>query len=283
MKFLVPIVAATLLTSCASLLMLPDEQTEAFYEKNAGITKDQITKNMTASTGAKITVADKGNVRIMPIIYAYTTYNSLKQNEEVYYTSRLTNHAWFRDFMLTAHKAVLQELKTRGIDASYYNSGLEGLSGGKDIERVYRTGESRRGTPLQIAAFNENPETNYGFVDKPRLRSHIGETDKGVVLVEFDVDWIPSSANTMNGDIVLNTALVMGFDLTICGADGCSNVNVPFSKGIRASLFMPNKNTIDDDGLSKNFALLKKLHGEHIKQIVAAAFERFDAQGVFVK
>lgn len=282
-RVLLLVVLSSLFVGCAALLMLPDEQTEEFYRKNGSITKEQITKNMTTSTGATIQVSQKTDVRLLPVIYVYTTYNSLKKDEEAYYTSRYTNHSWFRDFMMTAHNAVVSELKKRGLETTFYNESLAQMTNNTDIERIYRTGEARRGTPIRVAAFNVNANTNYGLVDRNKLRSYMSESDKGVVLVQFDVDWDPSSANTMNKDIVLNTTLIMGFNMTICGADACSEVNVPFNKGIRASLFMPNKNTINDDGLSKNHRLVQELHGNHIKQIIQVAFERLDAQGTFVK
>lgn len=281
-QFTLLVFAVGLLTGCATLLNLPDNQTEDFYRNNGKITKDQITRNMTSSAGAKVNSSAKEEIRVLPIIYSYTTYNNLKKGEEVYYTSRYTNHSWFRDFMMTAHNEIVTQLKNRGMEASYYKN-VADLANGKDVEQVFRTGESRRGTPLRIAAFNVDPNTNYGLVDRNNLRKYMDPSDQGVLLALFDVDWSPNTANTLNDDIVLNSNVNMGFNMLFCSSKGCSEISIPFTKGVQAFLPMPNKNTIDDDGLKKNQVLIKELHGEQLKQIIAAAFEKLDAQKAFSK
>ncbi len=86
----------------------------------------------------------------------------------------------------------------------------------------------------------------------------------------------------MNGDIVLNTTLKFGYEIVVCGpVAGCSTVAVPYSKGIVSNVFMPNRNTIDDEGMEKNWALIKNIHGGQLKHVISEAFKTFDQQGMF--
>lgn len=286
--FLLAITCALLpfLSGCATLLALPDEQTEDFYRNNSKITPAQITKNMTTSTGAKLPPPNKDRkIRLLPVVYSYTTYNTLKPNEEAYYTSRYTNHSWFHTFMSEAQDEVAIQIRKRGYDLVVYNDNtLANMAGGKDIERVYRVAESRRGTPLRTAALNADSENNYGLTDRYSLRSYMNPAmDDGLILVIFDVDWDPQNANTLNGDIVLNSNVKIGFQMVLCDKEACSEVNIPFAKGVTTFLPMPNKNTIDDDGLRKNQQLIYKLHGDHLRQIIAEGFKKYDQQSIFSK
>lgn len=286
--FLLAIMCALVpfMSGCATLLALPDEQTEDFYRNNSKITSAQITKNMTTSTGAKLPPPSKDRkIRLLPVVYSYTTYNTLKPNEEAYYTSRYTNHSWFRRFMLTAQDEIATQIRKRGYDLVIYNDQtLERMANGKDIEQVYRVAEARRGTPVRVAALNEDSDKNHGLVDRYSLRNYMNPSmDDGLILVIFDADWDPQNANTLNDDIVLNSNVKIGFQMVLCDKEACSEVNIPFEKGVTTLLPMPNKNTIDDDGLTKNHALINELHGGHLRQIIAEGFKKYDQQNIFSK
>jgi len=100
--------------------------------------------------------------------------------------------------------------------------------------------------------------------------------------MKIRADWEPTTANRLNGDIVLNTTLKLGYEITLCGSDsGCTTVSVPFDKGIGSNLFMPNRNTIEESGRDKNYTFLHTLHGEQLSKIVKLAFEKMDAAGTF--
>lgn len=280
------VVTPLLLTSCASLLNLPDQQTEDFYRNNGKVTTAQITKNMTTSTGAKLPPPQKDRkIRLLPVVYSYTTYNTLKPNEEAYYTSRYTNHSWFHSFMSTAQDEIAVQIRKRGYDLVIYNDAtLSNMAGGKDIEQVYRVGEARRGTPVRVAALNEDSDNNYGLTDRYSLRNYMNkDMDDGLIVVMFDADWDPQNANTLNDDIVLNSNVKIGFKMVLCDKEACSEVNIPFANGVTTLLPMPNKNTIDDDGLAKNQKLIKELHGNQLRQIIAEGFKKYDQQNIFSK
>jgi hypothetical protein len=105
---------------------------------------------------------------------------------------------------------------------------------------------------------------------------------QGVAFMKIKADWEPTSANRLNSDIVLNTTLKLGYEITLCGSNsGCTTVTVPFDKGISSNVFMPNRNSIDDSGRDKNYTLLHELHGQQLSQIVKLAFEKMDAAGTF--
>lgn len=275
-----------LLGGCASLLMLPDAVTEDHYRAQAGDLGPQIQSKMKAGIpGGRVSFEGSSReVGILPVVYVYDTTNTLKPNEEIYYTSIFNNSGtWIRPFAVSASNAIRDELKARGLSPFIYaNSDLEKL-GMKDVNEVLR-GELV-GTPWRAVAYNgDSYETNYAMTDITRFRSAIVGDTQAVMFMKIKADWEPSSANTMNGDIVLNTAVKLGYEIVLCGAkSGCTSLSTPFENGLTTNLFMPNRNTIDKSGRDKNYDFLRDVHAEQLGQIVKAAFAKMDAQGAFKK
>lgn len=270
---------------CASLLMLPDEVTEAEYRARAGdITPQLKTKNNINNQFVKIKPVPSKSVGILPIYYVYDTTNTLKKDEEVYYTSIFNNSSgsWMRPFAVAANNAIRDELKARGFEPfNYANSDLKALG-------MKQAGDSAVmgklfGTTYKAIAYNgDSAETNYVETDMTKFRNAIVNDVAAVAYMKIHADWEPTTANRLNGDIVLNTDLKFGYELVLCGANsGCVTFSTPFEKGITASMFMPNRNTIDEDGLYKNYDILKSIHGDQIKKIVKTSFEKLDAYGAF--
>lgn len=268
---------------CATLLMLPDEVSEDHYRSQSGDQSAQIKSKMAMmNPGAKLTARESKEVGILPVVYIYDTTNTLKKNEEVYYTSIFNNStgSWIRPFAVSASNAIRDELTTRGFKPFIYaNSDLVSL-GMEDINALLG---DLTGTTFKAVAYNgDSRETNYAMTDVTQFRRAIVGKVDGVAFMKIKADWEPSSANTLNGDIVLNTGLKLGYEIVLCGADsGCTTAATSYDKGLMSNLFMPNRNTINDTGLDKNYELLRDLHEAQLKQIVKIAFERFDQQGTF--
>lgn len=120
------------------------------------------------------------------------------------------------------------------------------------------------------------------MTDVTKFRTAMVNNIQGVAYMKIRADWEPISANRLNSDIVLNTTLKLGYEITLCGSNsGCTTVAVPFDKGIGSNVFMPIRNSIDDSGRDKNYTLLLDLHGQQLSQIVKLAFDKMDAAGTF--
>lgn len=271
-------------TGCATLLMLPDELSEEHYKTQAGDLTQQVkSKQNLTNPGAKVIASGSKEIGILPVVYSYDTTNTLKKDEEAYYVSIFNNSSgsWIRPFAILANNAIRDELKSRGFKPLIYaNSDLTHF-GMKDVNTVLSS--ELLGTQWRAVAYNgDSAETNYAMTDVTKFRTAIVNNIQGVAFMKIRADWEPTTANRLNGDIVLNTTLKMGYEITLCGANsGCTTVAVPFDKGIVSNLFMPNRNTIEESGLDKNYELLRSLHGEQLKQIVKLAFDKMDAAGTF--
>ena len=270
---------------CASLLMLPDEVTEEQYRTRAGdITPQLKTKSNVTNQFVKINAVPSKKVGILPIYYIYDTTNTLKNNEEAYYTSIFNNSSgsWIRPFAILANNAIRDELKARGFEPFLYaNSDLKALG-------MKQAGDSAVmgklfGTSYKAIAYNgDSSETNYVETDETKFRNAIVNDVAAVAYMKIHADWEPTTANTLNGDVVLNTDLKFGYDIVLCGANsGCVSISTPFEKGITASVFMPNRNTINEEGRDKNYEILKSIHGDQLKKVVKNAFAKLEAYGAF--
>lgn len=282
--------SAMALTACATLLMLPDEQTEEYYTTQSQAVLSQVDSKLKVSPGGKASPPKEGekkSIRVLPIVYDYTVHNTLKKGEEAYYVSVFYNGSgsWIRPFTQIAQMSVAKQLEARGYDYSLLSNNALTQLGAKNADSYLSPGsDRRRGDPVRSVAFNaENNGTNLALVNQNDFRKFIGDDEQGVLFMKFDADWEPSTANTLNKDIVLNSTVTLGYKMVFCGVDACSTIEIPFKDGLKTSLPMPNRNTINDQGLDKNYDLIKKLHGAQIDKIVEASFQKLDAMGAFVK
>lgn len=271
---------AFILTSCATLLMLPDELPESHYRSMAGDIGPQIKSKATFSPGGKLPGEKEGltkKVMVLPIVYIYDTNNTLKENEEAYYTSIFNNSSgsWLRPFALSANNTIRDILKSKGYEPT--------LFGNADLQRmgatpVFNHMGKLANTQYKAVAYNaESQDTNLAVTNFYDFRKFIGDKNQGVVFMKIIADWEPSSANRLNSDIVLNTTVTFGYEFVLCGVDnGCSTVSVPFEKGITTNLFMPNRNSIDDAGRDKNYTLLSELHNAQLALVIKHAFEKIE-------
>jgi hypothetical protein len=274
---------ALLTTSCAVLLNLPDELSEDHYRQSAGDISAQNKKNMQSSPGALLVKENEGLIKkmaMLPVVYVYDTTNTLKKNEEAYYTSKFNGY-WMRAFAVLANNYIYDEFKARGIDIILLRSQYLKEMGARDINQ--QIDHFNKNQTFHAVAFNaESDETNLAETDFYKFRKYINTSEEAVAYMLIQADWEPSSANRLNGDIVLNTTLKFGYEIVVCGpVSGCSSVTVPYSKGIVSNVFMPNRNTIDKDGMDKNWALIKEIHGAQLKTVISEAFKVFDKQGMF--
>lgn len=280
----ITVLSLSLTVGCASLLMLPDELSEQHYRTQAGdITQQVKTKQNQTSPGTKVIASGSKEIGILPVVYVYDTTNTLKKDEEAYYTSVFNNSSgsWMRPFAVAASNAIKDELKARGFSPFIYaNSDLKHF-GMKDVNTVLSS--EIIGTQFKAVAYNgDSAETNYAMTDVTKFRTAMVNNIQGVAFMKIRADWEPTSANRLNSDIVLNTTLKLGYEITLCGSNsGCTTVTVPFDKGIGSNVFMPIRNSIDDSGRDKNYTLLLELHGQQLGQIVKLAFEKMDAAGTF--
>ncbi|KHD89345.1 MAG: hypothetical protein OM95_04255 [Bdellovibrio sp. ArHS] len=272
------------MVGCATLLMLPDELSEQHYKAAAGDIKPQIRAKMTVNNQfAKMPPSGNKEVGILPVVYFYDTTNTLKKNEEAYYTSIFNNSSgsWIRPFAKEASVAISEELSARGFKSFIYsNSDLEKL--GMQSANLLMPKEIF-GTGYRAIAYNgESEDTNLAMTDLTQFRSAIVGDMSGVVFMKIQADWEPTTANRLNGDIVLNTTIQLGYEMVFCGANsGCVTAQVPFNKGLTSNLFMPNRNTINENGLDKNYELIRSLHGDQLRAIIKATFEKMDSLGTF--
>lgn len=270
-----------LFSGCATLLMLPDELSEEHYRNQAGNINSQVKEKINIVNPYAKLGAVHGEVGILPILYIYDTTNTLKKNEEAYYTSVFNNSSgsWIRPFAVIANTAIQDELKDRGYKSFIYaNSDLKQLG----MQQASSLIPDNLSAYKAIAYNGDSRETNYAMSDVTQFRRAILNDMQGVAFMKIQADWEPSSANRLNGDIVLNTAIQMGAEIVLCGAkSGCITAQIPFAKGIQANLFMPNRNTIDQEGLDKNYDIIKSIHGDQIREIVKVAFQKFDTLGTF--
>lgn len=285
----ITILSLSLITGCATLLMLPDELTEEHYTSISQIDSKQISTKMKVFPGGKAQAPKDGiakSVRLLPIVYKYDTYNTLKENEEAYYVSIFNNStgSWIKPFTENIQETLGAQLKKRGYDfVLLTNDDLKTL-GAKDINSLIDGADRSKGNLTKGVALNaENRSTNLALVDRSKFGVLVTEEEQAVIYVELDVDWEPSSANRLNKDIVLNTALIIGYKLVACGSNGCSTIEIPFKDGVRVGLFMPNRNTINEDGLDKNYALIKKLHKAQLDKIIEESFAKLDQMSFFAK
>lgn len=283
------IIFSCFITGCATLLMLPDEQTEDHYTKISQIDNKQIVSKMKAFPGGKAAIPKSGakkSIRMLPIVYKYDVYNTLKDNEEAYYVSIFDNSSgsWIRPFTENLQEAIGALLEKRGYDYSLIsNQTLKNL-GAKEIQTLIDPADRSKGNITKAVALNaEDSGTNLAIVDRAKFNQFQDDENQGLMYVELDVDWEPSSANRLNGDIVLNTALLIGYKLVACGSNSCSSIEIPYKNGLNTALFMPNRNTIDQDGRDKNYNLIKKLHGEQLNKILEESFKQLDKMNYFVK
>lgn len=288
LKFTVGALLATSLTGCAALLMLPDELSEDHYKSISKVEQKQVVSKMQYFPGGKLSAPAAGQkkmLRFMPFVYTYDAENTLKKDEEAYYVSIFNNTkgSWYYQMLTRAHESVAAQLEKRGYDyAVFSNKDLKSL-GAQEVTRSLPMGRPD-GIPSRGIAINaESDETHLAIMETNKFSNLKSESEQGVVYMQIDADWEPTSANRLNGDIVLNTTIKMGFKLSICGDTGCSTALIPFKNGVVAQLFMPNRNTIDEDGLGKNYNLVKDLHEAQLDLMIAEAFKRFDQSGVFVK
>lgn len=280
--------AVMLSSACATLLMLPDELTEEHYRAQAGDIKPQVDAKMEAFPGATFPGSKASytkTVSLLPFVYLYDTTNTLKDNEEAYYTSKFNNGSgsWIRPFAQEATKLVREQLKARGYEAvNYGNAVFES----KKVEQIEpQIAKLTNGSHFKGVAYNaDNSETNYAVTNFYDFRKFIDKNEQAIIYMMIRADWEPSSANRLNDDIVLNTSIKLGYEFVVCAADsGCTTIKTPYEKGISTNLFMPNRNTIDRDGLNKNYEIIKSIHGEQLKIIVEAIFKKLDAMGTFPK
>lgn len=283
-KFFLSVFLPFLLTACSALLMLPDELSEAHYRESAGDISTQVkTKMIATNPGVRVGAGEGREVGILPVVYIYDTSNTLKKGEEAYYTSIFNNSSgsWIRPFAVDASNAIRDELTARGFKPFIYsNSDLQTLGMKSAMDLMPR---ELMGTQFRAIAYNgDSAETNYAMTDVTQFRNAIVNDIQAVAFMKIHADWEPSSANRLNGDIVLNTGLKFGYEIVICGANsGCGSVSTPFTQGIGTNVFMPNRNTIDDDGLDKNYEIIRSIHGDQLRKVVKMAFEKFASQGMF--
>ncbi|MBX3016611.1 MAG: hypothetical protein KF767_01880 [Bdellovibrionaceae bacterium] len=286
LRFQLSLLAVAGLAGCATLLMLPDAVNEDHYRAQAGDLRPQIDAKMKViSSGGRVTATGGKQIGILPVVYIYDATNTLKPNEEAYYVSIFNNGSgsWVRPFAVSASNAIRDELKARGFEPFIYaNSDFEKL-GMKQVNEV--VDKEIFGTQFRAVAYNgDSDETNYAMTDITRFRNAIVSDVEGVMFMKIKADWEPSSANTMNGDIVMNTGVKLGYEIVLCGRDsGCTSLQTPFENGLGTNLFMPNRNTIDREGRDKNYDFLRSLHGDQLALIVKSAFRKMDAQGAFKK
>lgn len=279
--------AIFIFTGCATLLGLPDEQNEGHYTQISKISSEQVQAKIKSVGEAKAASPKEGSPKkiiVLPIVYRYTTYNTLKKGEEAYYTSRFTNGSWIRPFTLIAQESIDKMLTERGYDYTLLSNNLLQKMGAKDIQSMISPNERRRQDPVRAVALNaENEDTNLAIIEQSAFSKYVSDEEQAVMYVEFDVDWEPNTANTLNKDIVLNTSLSIGYKMVFCGATGCSTSEIPFRTPLVASLFMPNKNTINKDGAQRNYELIKQLHAQQLDQLLKESFIYLDKTGAFLK
>ncbi|AGH94475.1 hypothetical protein [Pseudobdellovibrio exovorus] len=288
LKYTVGAIIAASLTGCSALLMLPDELSEDHYKSISKIDQKQVASKMQYFPGGKLSppaAGQKKMLRFMPFVYTYDATNTLKKDEEAYYVSIFNNSSgsWYQQLLMRAHESVAAQLEKRGYDYAVFSNNTLKNQGAQEVTRSLPM-DRKDGLPNRGIAINaESNESNLAIMETSKYSNLKAEGEQGVVYMQIDADWEPESANRLNGDIVLNTTVKIGFKLSICGDTGCSTAVIPFKNGVTAALFMPNRNTIDDDGLDKNYALIRDLHEAQLDVIIAEAFKRFDQAGVFVK
>lgn len=189
---------------CATLLMLPDELTEDHYKSQAGDITEQVkAKQNHITPGAKVIASGSKAIGILPVVYVYDTTNTLKENEEAYYTSIFNNSSgsWIRPFAISASNAIRDELKARGFSPFIYaNSDLTQL-GMKDVNTLLSS--EIIGTPYRAVAYNgDSADTNYAMTDITKFRTAMVNNIQGVAYMKIRADWEPTSANRLNSDIV---------------------------------------------------------------------------------